>query len=75
MARSTMGAASVVLTYHALGTVPRGAPLYNTFVPLRSFEAHMEFLSRHREVVSLETIVREPPSGRTRRVAITFDDG
>lgn len=64
---------TAVLAYHALGTPPRGEPLYNSFVSPEAFAAQMAFLARRREVVALDAIMQPRRAGR-RRVAITFDD-
>ncbi|MGI9020594.1 MAG: polysaccharide deacetylase family protein [Solirubrobacterales bacterium] len=58
-----------VLTYHAIGSAPRGAPLYSAFVSPAAFEAQMAFLARRRRVVPLELAVAGEGG-----VAITFDD-
>jgi peptidoglycan/xylan/chitin deacetylase (PgdA/CDA1 family) len=62
----------VVLVYHGIGSVPRGAPLWNGFVRPERFAAQMARLARERRVVSLDAIA-EGAAGRG-RVAITFDD-
>jgi peptidoglycan/xylan/chitin deacetylase (PgdA/CDA1 family) len=65
---------TAVLAYHALGAAPRGQPLYNSFVSSEQFEAQMAFLARHREVIPLDAILREPHTRGRRTVSITFDD-
>lgn len=65
---------STILAYHAVGPTPVTATLRNTFVPVETFERHMEFLARRRRVVGLDEIVGELPATGPPRVAITFDD-
>lgn len=65
---------ATVITYHAIGDVPRGRDPYRMFMPVGKFRHHMEFLARHRWVVSVETALADPPGPRP-AVAITFDDG
>ncbi len=62
----------VVLVYHGIGSVARGAPLWNGFVRPERFAAQMARLARERRVVGLDAIA-EGAAGRG-RVAITFDD-
>jgi peptidoglycan/xylan/chitin deacetylase (PgdA/CDA1 family) len=64
-----MSRAPVVLAYHAIGTAPRGAALYNTFVSRTAFERQVRFLERRHGIVSLQTAL-----GGGGGVAITFDD-
>jgi peptidoglycan/xylan/chitin deacetylase (PgdA/CDA1 family) len=58
----------VVLAYHAIGTAPRGAALYNTFVSRTAFERQVRFLERRHGIVSLQAALGGGG------VAITFDD-
>jgi peptidoglycan/xylan/chitin deacetylase (PgdA/CDA1 family) len=64
---------AAVLTYHAIGSVPRDAPLYNAFIPTAMFEAQMAFLAQRRRVVALSDLSAVRGRG-ARSVAITFDD-
>jgi peptidoglycan/xylan/chitin deacetylase (PgdA/CDA1 family) len=68
----------VVLIYHRVG---RRAPI-ETDLPLALFERQIAFLSEHAEVVSLAEGLRAldttgpgPGDRKSRRVAVTFDDG
>jgi peptidoglycan/xylan/chitin deacetylase (PgdA/CDA1 family) len=69
-----MTSRSVALAYHAVGPAPAGTPLPATFVPDAEFERQMDYLARHRKVVPLSELDRDPDGGAT-QVAITFDDG
>lgn len=60
-----------VLAYHAVGSCELEHDPYQLYVSSESFVAQMEFLKRHRDVVSLEELVRAP---RRDKVALTFDD-
>ena len=69
--------APLVLRYHRV--YPDGArPFYRLGVERRLFEAQLDFLARHFEVVPLSSIVDALRADRAlprRAVAITFDDG
>jgi peptidoglycan/xylan/chitin deacetylase (PgdA/CDA1 family) len=63
-----MSRGPVVLAYHAIGTAPRGAALYNSFVSRTVFERQVRFLERRHGIVTLQTALGGGG------VAITFDD-
>jgi peptidoglycan/xylan/chitin deacetylase (PgdA/CDA1 family) len=70
-----MSARATVIVYHGVGKDPRERDPYRLLTPLATFTRQMEYLSRHRRVVPLDTIVAgKIPKGRP-AVAITFDDG
>jgi peptidoglycan/xylan/chitin deacetylase (PgdA/CDA1 family) len=70
---------AVILMYHSVAKEPESAwidPRYH--VTPATFEAQMNFLSRHRKVVSMTDLVAAIEEGRdlpAGSVAITFDDG
>jgi peptidoglycan/xylan/chitin deacetylase (PgdA/CDA1 family) len=66
---------STVIVYHAVESRRGRRGDYLVVSPSR-FAAHMEYLSRHRRVVTLEALLggQDLPSDRP-LVAITFDDG
>ncbi len=68
---------STILCYHTASDAP--LPAYpNNVMPVATFERHMEYLRRHRTVVSLDQCVDRLRSGSQTTggfVAITFDDG
>jgi peptidoglycan/xylan/chitin deacetylase (PgdA/CDA1 family) len=59
----------VVLCYHSVNP----SPSYLSLSP-ELFDAHLEWLQGHCDVVSLSDLVARPAAGRP-QVAITFDDG
>ena len=59
----------IILLYHS---VEKNASDYPYSVSLESFKAHLEILSDHFEIVSLEKLFNTP--NKTPRVALTFDD-
>jgi peptidoglycan/xylan/chitin deacetylase (PgdA/CDA1 family) len=71
-----VSAGLAVIVYHAIGDCPRHLDHHNLFVSPDAFSAQLDYLSRHREVVSLEAMLqgRLARTGRP-TVAITFDDG
>jgi peptidoglycan/xylan/chitin deacetylase (PgdA/CDA1 family) len=66
---------STVLTYHAIADCPRADDDYDLFVSPEAFAQQMEFLRRHRQVVTLEDVVNGSLVRGKPAVAITFDDG
>lgn len=70
-----MTARATVIAYHAIGHCPAKDDHHNLFVGVDEFEAQMAYLARHREVVSLDSVMAlQVPRARP-AVAITFDDG
>jgi peptidoglycan/xylan/chitin deacetylase (PgdA/CDA1 family) len=59
-----------VIVYHAIGSIPRGAPYWNGFIRPDRFAAQMAYLASRRRVVGLDALFEQGPSA----VAITFDD-
>ena len=68
------GRRRAVLVYHSIGSVPRGAPGFNGFIPAARFAAQMAYLAEHRRVVALDDLFDPAPEPGPPRVAITFDD-
>ncbi len=66
---------ATILTYHSVGQCPTPGPHPCLCVSPASFTAHMEFLARCRQVVSLEALVDGRHIPGPPAVAITFDDG
>jgi peptidoglycan/xylan/chitin deacetylase (PgdA/CDA1 family) len=66
---------TTVLAYHAIGECRSADDPHLLFVSPGSFEAQMEYLARHRRVVSLADAVSESRAPGKPSVAITFDDG
>jgi peptidoglycan/xylan/chitin deacetylase (PgdA/CDA1 family) len=60
----------VILCYHSVNP----SPGYLSLTP-ELFDAHLAWLQRHADVVSLGELVGGRGAGRTPQVAITFDDG
>ena len=70
-----MSSRITVIAYHAIGECDGEDDADLLFLSPRTFEAQMEYLARHRQVVSLEDAVSgSVPPGKP-AVAITFDDG
>lgn len=67
--------AGTALVYHAIGVAPPGADSDDLFVAPTAFEEQLEFLSRHRSVVSLSALLEGDVDTAKPAVAITFDDG
>ena len=64
-----------VIAYHAIGDCDGADDIDLLFLSPATFEMQMEYLARHRQVVSLEDAVSGAvPSGKP-AVAVTFDDG
>jgi peptidoglycan/xylan/chitin deacetylase (PgdA/CDA1 family) len=65
-----------VVTYHKVERRPVG-PFGVPALDVPTFEAHVEFLARHYELMPLSRLAEELRKGRPpeRAVAITFDDG
>lgn len=80
-----MSSRDTVLAYHGIGDCPHPAPRHDCLcLPTEVFARQMEFLARHRSVVTLDELLGDGaasgPLGlhsrpRRPRVAITFDDG
>ncbi len=60
--------------YHAIGSVPRGAPEWNGFIRPDRFAAQMAYLAQRRQVIPLDAVLSPDPGTGPPRVAITFDD-
>lgn len=63
-----------VLAYHGVEARSADQDPNNIFTPPETFEAQMAFLSRRRNVVTLDELLSGTGGGRP-SVAITFDDG
>jgi peptidoglycan/xylan/chitin deacetylase (PgdA/CDA1 family) len=70
----SLGRRDAVVVYHAIGSIPRGAPQWNGFIRPERFAAQMAYLAEHRRVVDLAAILEGDASPGAPRVAITFDD-
>ena len=79
MSRLKNNKGAIILMYHSVAD-----SRYNHFidpanhVPAHVFERQMHFLSQHRQVISLETLIKTLQKGETPQqdaVVITFDDG
>jgi biofilm PGA synthesis lipoprotein PgaB len=64
--RSSRGEDLVILLYHRVGAGEREIDL-----PLRTFERHLETLTRQHRVISLDDAL----AGKTGGIVVTFDDG
>lgn len=58
----------VILIYHAVGKGPEA-------LPSEKFQQHVKWLQEYCEVVSLNTLLTHPNTGKKIQVALTFDDG
>lgn len=66
---------SAILTYHAVADCDHAEDRFDLFVSPTRFAEQMEFLRRHRRVVSLDELVAGGLGAGPPAVAITFDDG
>ncbi len=69
-------ARAFVITYHRVERRP-SAPLGAPALDVSAFTRHLEYLTRHHEVMPLSTMVQQLRKGAAPRnaVALTFDDG
>lgn len=64
-----------VICYHDISNPDSKQYSKHYSTPIDTFKAHLDFFSKHFEIVSLETITQESlPEGKN-YLAITFDDG
>lgn len=69
-----MSRRGTIIVYHGVGSARPGDDPHELLVSAETFEAHMAFLARRRNVVPLRTVVEGVPRGSKPSVAITFDD-
>src|SRR6188474_2752645 len=65
----------LILLYHRISALPTDPQLLS--VTPERFASHMQYVSRHYEVVKLEELVSRMQQGQlsSRMIAVTFDDG
>ena len=65
----------LILLYHRISALPTDPQLLS--VAPERFASHMQYVSRHYEVVKLEELVSRMQQGQlsSRMIAVTFDDG